>query len=286
MGDGPRIGEDEARLLWRRAAELQAAAERTQASQALARPGETGLSLSDVAAAADSAGIDADFVRVAHVERLLPEAVEIRPDQRALRWLRPLVGGDADAFEATRFISAPPAQVLEAVRVVFAEPVYALTPELIIGTDPVVDGVLVYRVTKTAEADNFYESMNWADARVLIVLVRAESNGTRVRVRVPLFRRNINLGLAGFLTGLGGYVGGAGGFALGAAAMSPFGIPAALFTATAAIGVAAGAVIGGGAFRRIYWWATNGGRTAINSLLNTVVLRAESQAPSLPPATG
>ena len=59
----PHISEEQARELWRRALQLQNAAEREAPEPHALVPASRGLSLDQVAGAAEAAGIDADYVR-------------------------------------------------------------------------------------------------------------------------------------------------------------------------------------------------------------------------------
>src|SRR5688572_14333865 len=99
----PRIPEEEARELWRRAAELQAAAEQaSQSDHRLALRNAPGMSLEQVSAAAEGAGIDPDYVRVAFAERQLPDAQDINRSQLPL--LRRLMNYEVEALEVTRWV--------------------------------------------------------------------------------------------------------------------------------------------------------------------------------------
>ncbi|MGH7463275.1 MAG: hypothetical protein ACREMA_19890, partial [Longimicrobiales bacterium] len=209
-----RITEEEARALWQRAAELQSAAEKAgQRIKALTPADGEGFSLEQVSAGAQGAGIDPDYVRLALAERRLPDAHAIRPDRRDARWFRRLMGNAPDAIEFERMLNAPGAVVLPALRSVFTGPPFALIPESSLGEDLLRDGVLVYRINKLSTP--FHNDLEWADARVIIVALRAEGDRTRVRVRVPLFRRGINLALTGGSAGLFGAGGTWGGATIG-----------------------------------------------------------------------
>jgi hypothetical protein len=108
-----RIAEDEARRLWRRAAEMQVAEERALLAAGRTGPAGHGLSLDQVSAAAEGAGIDPDFVRIALAEQRLPDADRIRRDAWTARWLRRILD-DRDVIATTRIVAAPPDRVLAA----------------------------------------------------------------------------------------------------------------------------------------------------------------------------
>src|SRR5688500_14476082 len=193
MTDRPlRISDEQARELWRGAAELQAAAERSH-QRALVTD-SSGISLEQVAQAAEGAGIDPDYVRVALAEKQLPDADAVNRDLWTARWLRAILR-EPDAIEESRVVEAPPAVTFAALRGVAAKPSFDLILESTIGSDPLRDAVLVYRIGD--DETNFQDKLNWTDARVLLFTIRAEAGHTRVRVRVPLYRRGINLALAG-----------------------------------------------------------------------------------------
>lgn len=89
-----RITEAEAAELWRRAAELQARAETRGHALAPVEDEEAadeGLSLEQVSAAAESAGIAPDYVRMALAELQLPDARELGAGRWTVRWARRLI---------------------------------------------------------------------------------------------------------------------------------------------------------------------------------------------------
>jgi hypothetical protein len=272
MEDRPlRISDEQARELWRRAAELQAAAERGH-QRALVSD-TSGLSLEQVAQAAEGAGIDPDYVRVALAEKQLPDADALDRDLWTARWLRRILR-EPDAIEQSRTIAASPSAVFAALRSVAAKPSFDLILESTIGSDPVRDAVLVYRLG--SDDSNFQDNLDWADARVLLFTIRPEGDQTRIRVRVPLFRRGINLALTGGASTLLG----AGGMTLGASASAA--LPAAI-TATAAfamlpvaLGGIAGAALGIGVYRGLYRWVYRDGAAAIGKLLQAIAMEAET----------
>lgn len=267
-----RFGEDEARALWRRAAELQAASEAAE-QRLLPGPGdpeeEHGLTLAELAAVAEGAGIHPDHVRMALAEGSLPDAEAIRPDRWPARALRRVVGAAGDVIEDSRVIGAPPERVLASLRRVFAAPPFLLVPEPMLGEDPLTDGVLVYRLS-TTDANSFASSMNWADARVVLATVRADGEGTRLRLRVPLFRRGLNLALAGGAGAGGTWLGlFAGGSLAGTLGLS------ALIAAPVALAGAAAGVVG---FRALYRGVLRGGQEAVRTLGEAVAQDTASDA--------
>ncbi|MGH7471144.1 MAG: hypothetical protein ACRENP_24615 [Longimicrobiales bacterium] len=276
MGMSPeRISEEEARRLWQRAVELQNAAEQAeQGSQALTPVTGGGFSLEQVSAAAQGAGIDPDYVRLALAEQRLPDAGAIRRDRWDARLFRWLMVNESDAIELTRFINAAPSDVLAAVRSVFVGAPFELVAENSLGADPLRDGVLVHR--KTGFRSSFQSDLEWADVRVLITTLRPEADGTRMRIRAPLFRRGINLTLTGGFAGLAGAGGIWGGATAGGFLATVLGTTsAAVLLAPAVAGALAGGVIGVGVYRLLYRAVVRGGASALQRLMQAVALAAE-----------
>lgn len=264
----PRLTDEQARALWRRAAELQAAAERASSQQKALQPVDQGeLSIEQVTAAAEGAGIDPEFVRIAVAERGLPDADALRHDDWRGRWLQRLMR-EPHVIEEERVIQATPAAVLSAFRSVAAAPSYQLMPERVVGEDPARDAVLVYRITKT---DSFGSTLDFADARVLLVTIRPHERGAVLRLRVPLFRRGVNL----FMTGLFATIFGGGGAGLAGGIAGTLGATALAFAAPVAAGVAAGGAVGVVAFRGIYRAVDRSARGVLRQLLNAVAVEAE-----------
>jgi len=174
----PRFEDDEARELWRRAAELQLAAEQeSQKRAALAPPNPDGLSLEQVAEAASGAGIDPDYVVMAVAERHLQDGELIRRDRWTARWLRRLVRG-VDEIHVSELIDAAPQSVLAAFRGVALTPAFELVLEESLGDDPARDGVLVYRLAGSwgPKVKKIHSEMMLENARGLIVRLRPEGN--------------------------------------------------------------------------------------------------------------
>ena len=263
----PGLTDEQARALFQRAAELQAAAEHAATRARAFQPVQEGdLSVEQLTAAAEGAGIDAEFVRIAVAEQQLPDAEDLRHDSWQGRWLQRVVQ-EPNVIERERIIPAPPDEVLPAFRTVAASAAYQLLPESTVGSDPLRDTVFVYRLSHSTA---FSTTMNFADARVLLVTVRPHERGAIVRIRVPLFRRALNLGLSGFSAAL---FGSAGGGALGWGAVA-LGASAVLAAAPVAAGVAAGGAFGFAGFRTMYRSATKQAATAIDMLLQAVAVEA------------
>lgn len=270
----PRISEEEARALWRRAAELQASAERARPpARRTVVPASPDYTLEQVSAAAAGAGIDPDFVRLALAEQMLPDAAEVRRDRWTARWLRRIVG-DADVVEIVRAIPAPAARVLAAFQTVAARPNYNLLLESRIGREPLGDAVHVYRLDAAGLTRTpFHSTLDFADIRVLLVRVRERGDHAELHIRAPLFRRGANLVVGGTGAGVLGASGAWAGFsaagALGAATTL-------LLAAPAVAGVAAGGALGFAAFRKLYHSIIGSAEVALRAMVRAVELEAEN----------
>jgi hypothetical protein len=272
MAEQPlRISDEQARELWRRAAELQAAAERTQQRALVAD--SSGLSLEQVALAAEGAGIDPDYVRVALAEKQLPDAEALNRDLWTARWLRKILR-EPDAIEESRVINSSPAAVFAALRTVAGKPSFDLTLESTLGSDPLRDAVLVYRLG--SDDSKFQDNLDWADARVLLVTIRAEGEHTRIRVRVPLYRRGINLALTGGASTILATIGTSAGVSASAALPAAIAGTATLAMLPVALGGIAGAALGIGLYRGLYRWVYRDGVTAIGKFLHAIAAEAET----------
>lgn len=92
-----------------------------------------------------------------------------------------------------------------------------------------------------ASWSGFSGGLEAADVRVLLVTIRATQDGTVVRIRAPLFRRGLNLGLAGVSSGLLSVFGAAAGLSVGSGILAPLigslvAVPVGAIAAYATIG--------------------------------------------------
>lgn len=294
--DDTRISEEEARALWRRAAELQADAARRleERSRQLApreHPSDTaeadGYRLADVRAAAEGAGISPEFVDHALVEsrnRALVEGTQSEPSAMAARFL----GQPPCTLEVSRVFHAPAEEVYAAMQRVLPEHPYRLSLVDHHGADPVDGGMLVFKVpafsyTATVADQSFAYEMSWADLRQLVFSLRrldTSPPATELTVQgnlTPSHRKNMWVG--GIMSGVGAALGGVGGAIAGGAAAVAFGIGGV------AVGVAAmGFLAGGGSFgglamlgyRRLYRYALRRGEKAIRDLLGAIAVDIET----------
>jgi hypothetical protein len=271
-----KIADTEAHALWRRAIEIQAAAEQgASPARRLPAAAAAGLSLDDVVEIARGAGVAPSYVYLALAERALPEAESFDRDRRAARWARTLVR-TGDVLETSQLIDAPPERVAAAFAAVVAKPAFELQLEDRVGPNPPYDGVLVYRIGQRAwRGSPFHDGMYLADLRIMLVTLRAEGDGTRLHLRLPYFAHGTNLSLTGILAGGLGAAGGYGGAIAGTALAAVLGTAALpLIAAPAAVGVLAGGALGVAGFRGVVRWGRRKGETELRRLLKVVALEA------------
>lgn len=274
------VTEAEARELWRRATELQGAAEEPGAGEEVLPPGgHDAVPMHRVLEAAEEAGISVENVLLAVAERSLVDAAEIRPDRWSARWLRYLVN-ESDAIEVSRVLRAPVGEVADATERVTSRDPYRVVLENRWKGDADGPVVLVYRSQGVSfgMSSPFHSALELSDARVLLVSIRRTGDTTRLRIRVPMYRQRLNLTLAGGSTGLFGAGGTAGGAAVGQAAAELVGIAAV----PAAVGLGAlGAIVGAGVgiwgFRRLHSWGGAKGREAVEQLARAITMETEDR---------
>jgi hypothetical protein len=141
------ITEAQASEVWRRAAELQAEAERRREARALELPApaaEGALPVTEVTAAAVEAGISPEFVRQAIAEVAHASTGE---EGGPGAWLTDvLMGTGPRAMAATRAFAAGPAEALAAVQRVLPGHPYGFALVDSVG-DPLAGGTLVLELT-------------------------------------------------------------------------------------------------------------------------------------------
>jgi hypothetical protein len=273
-----RIPEQEARRLWQRAIEIQETAEQRQAGgKALTTPDAGGYSLQQIVEAAQGAGINPEYVRLAVAEARLPDAADFDRNRIAARVHRVLVGA-ADVLEVTGYVQAPPSKAVAAFRTVVASEAFALVLADRVGPDPPHDGVLVYRIeAPTFGLREFHGAMSVADAKVVLVTARPVEGGTLLRLRLPLHQHGVNLGITGVLATGGGAAGGYGGASAGAALAAALGTASlAVVAGPALLGAAVGGALGVAGFRRVSHWGRRKGVQAAKRLLQAVALEVDA----------
>jgi predicted Ser/Thr protein kinase len=242
-----RLGEAQAAAVWRRAAQLQADALRRQEMTAGAverlGPGRgqptrgavgdaEGYRVSDVAAAAEEAGISRQYVALALAE--LPQGT--LPTDAAVagvseRHATLFLGTVERSLSVTHVVPAPPARVLRALGVVLQHAPYELQLRETLGAHPLDGGVIVFAFTGAvvgvmnasggARAGNvnayWMQTQQALEARQLQVTLRAvpgDPQRTEVTVTCDLrpgVRPNVRVSqwLAGALGGGTGFFTGA-----------------------------------------------------------------------------
>jgi len=303
------VDESAAAHLWRRAAELQEedlrraeeADRATAFRQALAGDGSgtSKLSLDEIKAAADSAGIPAEYVELAWIERSYGSGGE-DADSRSERARRRFLGTDLRVLEVSRTYDAPLESVLEAMARIFPQVPFGLRLE---ATEEIsADGTEVFVFAVPGQFDGgisspfggFATAMAWADLKKLIVTMRPvgeDADSTEVSIRSPLgYSRKLNYGLA---LGIGSGVALAGGVigVLGAGALLAGAIAAG--SALAPLGLAVGGLSGVGAgraltergWRKLYAIALKKSREGIEQLLSAITLHLRTDGAFLPGTT-
>ncbi len=292
--DETRISEEEARALWRRAAELQADAARRleERSRQLAPREQTsdtveadGYRLADVRAAAEDAGISPEFLDHALVEsrnRAVVEGADAQPSAMAASFL----GQPPRAIEVSRVIHAPAEEVYAAMQRVLPERPFHLSLIDHHGADPIDGGMLVFKVpaysyTATAADQSFAYEMLWADLKQLVFSLRrldTSPPATELTVRASLtYSHRKNMWVGASLSGLVAALGGVGGAFTGGATAVAFGI-GGLAVGAVVVGFL-GASFGGLAmlgYRRLYRYALRRGEKAIRDLLGAIAVDIET----------
>lgn len=276
------IADEDARALWRRAAELQRSAQDREErdDRPLLEPERGTRTADEVLGAAREAGISGEHLLVAWAERRLVDADEIEADRWSSRWLRALLGGD-DAVELDRRVDAPPDRVRDAVAEVVSSDAFRMRLEDRLGDPEEGAEVLVYRSDPPRPsfwAPAFHTTLDLADGRVVVVALRPEGEGTRLRLRAPLYRRGLNLALTGGSAGVLGAGGGVGGVAAGEAVAALIGASSVVpLAAPAVVGAVAGGGLGVWAFRKVYRWGRRKGERALERLGRAVVAEASKE---------
>jgi len=272
--------------LWRRATELQRAAtnpelDGEEGAGVLPPEDPDAIPVDRVLAAAEEAGIPTENVLLAMAERDLSDAQELDPDRRSARWLRKWVS-ETDAIEVSQVLRASVEEVVQATERVTATDTYRLGLENRWGNESQGPVVLAYRNqgVSLGMTSWFHSNLELGDGRVLLVTLHRVEDGTHLRIRLPLYRRDLNLALAGGSMGLFGFGGTAGAASVGNAVAGLMGVAAV--PAAVALGVA-GALVGAGVgrwgFQRLYGWGCGKGRAAVGQFAKAVAMEVAEATP-------
>ena len=286
--DETRISEEQARALWRRAAELQAeAARRLEArSRQLAPRGDAtdpaeveGFRLEDVRAAAEEAGISPEFVDHALVEARSETLVEGTREQRSAMAAR-FLGHPPLTLEVSRVIRAPAEEIYAGMQRILPKRPFRLSLVDHHGADPLDGGVLVFKTpaysyTPTTADQSFAYEMALADLKQLLFSLRrldTSPPSTELTVRASVTHSHkLALWVGGSVSGVfgvgGGFVGAAAGVALGIGGLVA-GAAVAGFLAVGSV-----AMLG---WRRLYRWGLGRGEKAIRNLIGSIAVDIET----------
>jgi hypothetical protein len=295
------VGEETARAVWRRAAQLQAEAAQRLEERSLRFAGDAatdmGFKLAEVEAAATEAGIAPEFVRLAITELAgQDESWEDVPrwmDRGATR----LLGTSRRRVEVTRLIAATPAEVLTAMKRVFPNEPYLLTLRETRGEHPLSGGILIFDVPPhhSTKPNTFALGMAYAGLKHIHVALRAAPRRDREACEVIVtgdLRSGIrtNWWLGSTFVGTGTGAGIAAGSAAGATIASALGATALMATgvigiAAAGVGLAVGKLVAAG-YGGVYHWGVRKGVAALEDLLRAVDRAARGDDAFVFPAPG
>lgn len=229
--DASEMDYQDAELIWKTAARLQADAARRldERSKNIASSGNTektignSLSLHEVQSIAEEAGINTEYVALAlkeiEAQKLHPKAVT----DRQMKWANRLLGTDANELSISRVIQATPEQVMESLKRILPTAPYNLKLLDVIGdTENLQNAMLVFEVPTFDMGmggedvfSSFKYNMSIPDLNRLMVSLHAlGENQTEISFRADMRHgkaRNLKWGgwITGILGGLGGLIGGA-----------------------------------------------------------------------------
>jgi len=293
-----RFNDQQAQRIWRRAAELQAAAaERAEQRRRDALPAgdeplaHDELSLDDVESAAVEAGIGAEFVQAALTEVEGEVALQLAPASWVSRAAARFLARPPRVIEASRVIAESPRAVLEAMQRIFPNPPFGLALRDTLGENLFSDGVLVFESDIAAAKTTFEWQLELSDVKRILATLRPvpdRDDACEVTLRAPLGRLGLNLVLGTGFTTAGGGGGAAAGAAVAPGLINLIGasglLASAVVGATALVtGVAAGGLVIGG-YRWIYRWGMRQGLAGLESLLQALTVDVRTRGAFAPRA--
>lgn len=283
------LSEDQAGLVWRRAAQLQAEAAarleresrahavRTVASsdaQAIAPTAK--YRLQDVEAAAVEAGISQRFVALALSELPNETATELPAEPGSAREAvgKVVLGRVKQTMSVSRVIRAPARDVLRAIGKTFQNHEFKLNLRDQIGPHPLDGGILVFRLPDM-DASGAGTKFTWLryglyarELRATLRVLEHDNNSTEVTLFADL-RPGIGYNVWGYSILSGGFTGAAGiaGAVVGAKAMAFAG---ALIAGPAIVTAMAAAALAVSASRAFYRWEADAATGELEELLLAV----------------
>ena len=298
------VSENEALVIWRRAAQLQAEAAqrleqraRQQAATSLhvATPGG-GYRVRDVEAAAVEAGISQHFVTLALAERpidgspIVPRGELARWQERAARrWF----GSSEQSLSVSRLIRGNPRRVLAAMGRALHAPPCSLTLQRHTGPHPLDGGLLVFDIPPMATGARYawlYTRYGLYASQATLSLRPVPNDPGVADVTVYLdLRRGVRVNLVGggSMTGAMAGLGGLGTALLGAKALALAGVMLALPAAGAAAITTGLCVVGfGAAYRHALRKTRQELEAALTAIENDIRTEELFGAPSTRPVTG
>jgi predicted Ser/Thr protein kinase len=313
------LREDQAAVVWRRAAQLQAEAaarleretraNRTRALGAAtpeasgpeseSLPGTSTYRVQDVEAAAVEAGISQRFVALALSELPKDPSLAVVENEGAPRERlgRSLLGRVERSLSVSRLVRAPARDVLKTMGRTFQGPIFRLMLKDQIGPHPLDGGILVFKIPDMDASGNYAAAFTWLryglfaqEIRVTLRALDHDSAATEVTAIADL-RPGIGYNVWGYGAIAAGLtaVSGVGGGIIAAKAMALAG--AVIGLPVAITGLAAGAVAVA-ATRAFYRWELRAATKEMEELLASIegglrTLNVFDEAPpALPPRRG
>jgi hypothetical protein len=291
-----RFNDQQAQRIWRRAAELQAAAaeraelRRRHTLTAGDEPPSTDeLSFQDVESAAVEAGISAEFVQTAIAEIEGEAALQPAPDSWVSRAASRFLARPPRVIEASRIIADSPRAVLEAMQRIFPNPPFGLILRDTLGDDLFTDVVFVFETDIAAARTTFEWQLELGDVKRILATLRpvpGRPDACEVTLRSPLGRLGLNLVLGSGFTTAGSGGGAAAGAAVAPEFISLIGasgmLATAIIGATALVtGLAAGGLVMSG-YRWLYRWGMRQGHAGLESLLQALTVDVRTRGAFAP----
>lgn len=283
------LSEDQAGLVWRRAAQLQAEAAarleretRAHAVRTVASTESKDLAptakyrLQDVEAAAVEAGISQRFVALALSELPNEKAADLPSEPGSTReaFGRAVLGSVKQSMSVSRVIRAPARDVLRAIGKTFQNHEFKLSLRDQIGPHPLDGGILVFRLPDM-DASGAGTKFNWLryglyarELRATLRVLEHENNSTEVTLFADL-RPGIGMNVWGYTILSGGVTGAAtlAGGVIGAKAMA---LAGALLLGPAAVTAMAAGALAISASRAFYRYEATAATSELEELLLAV----------------